>query len=756
LSVEAQDNSLKKVLVLHSYHHGLSWVESIGKGIESALKKTNLNIEIYSEYMDTKRIYDPIYIGLLHETYKHKFKSSQFGLIICSDNNALNFLLRYRDKIFSKTPVVFCGINSFNDSMLEHSALFTGTVEDINIRDTIDTALKLHPETKNIYVYGVDTTTYFANKERLEAIIPDYKGSIEFTFVEYLNIKQVQNSIKKLTPNSMILILSSISDEQGHVLPFKQEAEMMSSVSSVPIYSCWDFFLGNGIVGGKLISGFAQGETAGKIALRILNGESIKNIPVLKKSPNRFMFDDRQMKCFCINESQLPEGSIIINKPLSFYTQHKRLIWGTGTIIAGLLFIVLTLVINTLKRKHIEEALRESEERFRAIIETARDSIFIKNRDLKYTLVNPGMERLFGMQASQLLGKTDEELFGDEAGDHIRKVDSRVLAGEIVEEEHVKPLNGILTTFHVIKVPIRDSSGNITGLCGIARNISEIKRLESQLQHAQKMESIGTLAGGIAHDFNNLLMGLQGNASLALLDIDPNHPLHERLKNIEEYVQSGAELTRQLLGFAMGGKFEVRPVNINNIIRTGSKMFGRTKKEIKIYRKCQKHVWMMEADQGQIEQVLLNLYVNAWQAMPEGGELNIQTENVILQESFVKPYNVKPGKYVKISVADTGIGIDATIQKRIFDPFFTTREMGRGTGLGLASAYGIITNHEGIINVHSKTGAGTTFDIYLPASEKEFMENKKTPKQMLKGSETILIVDDEQMIVDVAAIISIW
>jgi nitrogen-specific signal transduction histidine kinase/CheY-like chemotaxis protein len=299
-------------------------------------------------------------------------------------------------------------------------------------------------------------------------------------------------------------------------------------------------------------------------------------------------------------------------------------------------------------------------------------------------------------------------------------------------------------------VPIRDSSGNITGLCGIARNISEIKRLESQLQHAQKMESIGTLAGGIAHDFNNLLMGLQGNASLALLDIDPNHPLHERLKNIEEYVQSGAELTRQLLGFAMGGKFEVRPVNINNIIRTGSKMFGRTKKEIKIYRKCQKHVWMMEADHGQIEQVLLNLYVNAWQAMPEGGELNIQTENVILQESFVKPYNVKPGKYVKISVADTGIGIDATIQKRIFDPFFTTREMGRGTGLGLASAYGIITNHEGIINVHSKTGAGTTFDIYLPASEKEFMENKKTPKQMLKGSETILIVDDEQMIVDVA------
>ena len=278
----------------------------------------------------------------------------------------------------------------------------------------------------------------------------------------------------------------------------------------------------------------------------------------------------------------------------------------------------------------------------------------------------------------------------------------------------------------------------------------ERARLETQLQQAQKMEAIGTLAGGIAHDFNNLLMAIQGRTSIMLMNKDSSHPDFGHLRGIEDHVENAADLTMQLLGFARGGKYEVRPTDINEVIKKQNRMFGRTKKEITIRGKYEKDLWSVEVDRGQIEQVLLNLYVNAWQAMPGGGDLYLETENVTLDENYVKPFSIEPGRYVKISVTDTGVGMDKATQERIFEPFFTTKEMGRGTGLGLASVYGIIKNHGGFINVYSEKGEGATFNIYLPASEREVIEEKKPAGDTLRGTETVLFVDDEDMIIEVA------
>jgi two-component system cell cycle sensor histidine kinase/response regulator CckA len=234
------------------------------------------------------------------------------------------------------------------------------------------------------------------------------------------------------------------------------------------------------------------------------------------------------------------------------------------------------------------------------------------------------------------------------------------------------------------------------------------------------MEAIGTLAGGIAHDFNNLLMAIQGRTSIMLMDKDSSHPDFGHLKGIEGYIGSAADLTKQLLGFARGGKYEVKPTDLNELIKKETRMFGRTKKEITIHEKYEDNLWPVEVDRGQIQQVLLNLYVNAWQAMPSGGELYIRTQNVTLDENYLKPHQFEPGRYVQISITDTGIGMDKATRERIFDPFFTTKEIGRGTGLGLASAYGILKNHGGFINVYSEKGHGSTFNIYLPASEKGY------------------------------------
>ena len=290
----------------------------------------------------------------------------------------------------------------------------------------------------------------------------------------------------------------------------------------------------------------------------------------------------------------------------------------------------------------------------------------------------------------------------------------------------------------------------------IVRNITERitaeknrDHLENQLRQAQKMEAVGTLAGGIAHDFNNLLMGIQGRISLMLMDSQATHPHHEHLLGIEEYVKSANGLTRQLLGFARGGKYEVKPADLNEIIKKSLDMFGRTHKEVMINTYFDTACRTVEVDHGQIEQVLLNLYLNASQAMPGGGNLSVSTENVVLDEDYVLPYEVRPGKFVKINVTDTGTGMDKKTMERIFDPFFTTKSIGKGTGLGLPSAYGIIKNHDGIINVYSEKGKGATFTIFLPASEKTVSRETAFSENFAKGSETILLVDDEEMIIEI-------
>jgi len=298
--------------------------------------------------------------------------------------------------------------------------------------------------------------------------------------------------------------------------------------------------------------------------------------------------------------------------------------------------------------------------------------------------------------------------------------------------------------------------GEAIGLRGFIIDITERKKMETELKESrarliqtQKMEAIGTLAGGIAHDFNNLLMGIQGRVSLISVDLKPSHAHSEHIKAIEDYIQSATGLTKQLLGFARGGKYEIRPIDINALVLNSSKMFGRTKKEIKIQTKLHDPPPVVEADRSQIEQVLLNLSVNAWHAMPDGGEIYLETKIVNLDDAYCKPYHATPGRYVKISVTDTGIGIERAIRQRIFDPFFTTKDKSRGTGLGLALAYGIIENHAGIITVYSEVGRGTTFNIYLPVSEEDPDKEVVGLERLVKGSEPILLVDDEEMIIDV-------
>jgi len=277
----------------------------------------------------------------------------------------------------------------------------------------------------------------------------------------------------------------------------------------------------------------------------------------------------------------------------------------------------------------------------------------------------------------------------------------------------------------------------------------EKEKLAVQLLQAHKMEAIGTLAGGIAHNFNNLLMGIMGNASLLLMDIDSEHPYYKNLRDIEKQVKNGSKLTAQLVGFARKGQYEVKPISLNQMVKETSNTFGLTRKEIVIHQELDDKLCGIKADQGQIEQTLLNLYVNAVDAMTEGGNLFLKTQNVTHKDMTGRPYDPKPGDYTLLTIRDDGAGMDKETMERIFEPFFTTKGLTEGTGLGLASAYGIIKGHSGYIDVDSAKGHGTTFSIYLPQLEEVVKNKKELPGEIAKGKESVLLIDDEEMVLDI-------
>ena len=400
----------------------------------------------------------------------------------------------------------------------------------------------------------------------------------------------------------------------------------------------------------------------------------------------------------------------------------------------------------------ISKKLTMSEMRCQHLVNSSPDIIYTLSSDGIFTYINHAWEKILGHKSDEVTDKKFADFIQDGGIDRSRELFKRVKeGGETIRDMSCTLVHkdGASRLFSMSCAPDFDSEGNIVGIVGVLKDVTEQRRLQAQLTQAQKMEAIGTLAGGVAHDFNNLLMGIQGRTSLMFLNIDSDHPYYEHLKGIESIVESGAGLTRQLLGFARGGKYEVRATDVNELVHKTIQMFGRTKKEIKIVTDYEEDVWTLEVDRGQIEQVLLNLYVNASHAMPEVGELYIRTRNMEFAADDARPLNVKPGKYVKISVRDTGVGMDKETQRRIFEPFFTTKEMGRGTGLGLASAYGIVKNHGGIIDVASEKGQGTTLTVFIPASGKGIPPRQQSPTTFMQGTESVLLVDDEEMIIEV-------
>jgi len=416
------------------------------------------------------------------------------------------------------------------------------------------------------------------------------------------------------------------------------------------------------------------------------------------------------------------------------------------------------------ERKRDEEALRKSEERYRTILENIEDGYFEVDLHGNFTFFNDSLCRMLGYSRDEMIGMGNQQYTDQENRKKLFQAFNEVYrTGEPTKgfDWEVITKNGTKLFGEVSVSLIKDSKGQPIGFRGIARDITERKRaekemaeLQEQLRQSQKIEAIGRLAGGIAHDFNNLLTVIKGYSQLSLLDLNESDPLWGNIQEIQKATQRAADLTRQLLAFSRRQILDLKVLDLNTLLKDLDKMLRRIiGEDIELVTLSAADLGRVKVDPGQIEQVVLNLAVNARDAMPSGGKLTIETANLELDEKYAETHmGVTPGHYVRLSVSDTGAGMSQQVKEKIFEPFFTTKEKSKGTGLGLSMVYGIVKQSSGNIWVYSEPGHGTTIKIYLPRVEEDLdtLHGRDKTDFLPRGRETVLLVEDEPSVRDLA------
>lgn len=520
-----------KVLVLNSYHRGYDWSDRIMDAVQAEFDKTDLHVDLYFEYMDSRRHDYTKVLSYSKELCSAKYQDFQFDVIICSDFGAFHLFLDNRDLLFPGAPMVFCGMENFNDSMLQGHKSVTGVVEDYDYKSTIGTALKFHPSVRQIILISEDTSAV-ARPQKEEfasyaALLNRQVEIVHFSLAE-LTMAEFLEKIAGLGDESVVLLLSAMQDSTGEVFTREQSAEMIMRHCTVPIYITGFDWFGLGPVGGKVTNGAYQGQAAALMAIRILNGEDPNNIPVLTESPNAYMFDYTQLKRFRISASDLPEGSIVIHQPQSYYYQHKKQVWAVSSLVAGLTLIILLLSMNVLRRKRAEKMLTESEQRLRAIFDNATDGILLADPETKkFSTGNKMICHMLGYDLDELKNLSIKDIHPEEHSAYVIEQFEKQAKGEITlaKDIPVKRRDG-----SVFYADVNSASVELSGktyLMGLFRDITERKRAEEALQKA--------------HDELELRVQ-QRTAELENANIDLRNEVGERKKAREKLIVYQSQL----------------------------------------------------------------------------------------------------------------------------------------------------------------------------------------------------------------------
>ncbi|MEZ4388069.1 MAG: ATP-binding protein [Candidatus Krumholzibacteriia bacterium] len=663
------------ILIIHSYHQGYGWTDDVNAGMVSALVQGGAVQEIHTEYMDTKRFPPEDSAATLVWLYAKRYHDHPVDVILCSDDNAFNFLLNHAEDILPGVPVVFCGTNYLQPERLDGHPNWVGVSETVDLAANLALIPTVWPRTRTVHVLVDDTTTGRRVRAQFDEVLSHGASDLDLVFHTGETADELDAVAAGWGPDEVVLLTVYFRDRFGRSYDANAVLSRLAPRLKTPVFGTWDFNLGHGIIGGKLTSGRFQGESAGRLARRILDGEDPATLPRIQTSPNRLMFDHTQLQRLGIGDRVLPADSIIVNAPPSFFALYRNALFGGAAAIAALACIVIVLVLN-LRHRRREEAL------LRTTSDALEQRVIARTREL--------------MAANDQLA---------------------------VEVEAQARLAAELQNANAV----------------LASTNAELTRSRQRLVTSEKLASVGTLAGGVAHEINNPLGFVRSNhnalaADLAVLKdalerhralaaaeparraalaadlerFEAEHELTDILDDLDDVMDETRQGLERVQGiveslqiFSQIDDATVVDVDLNACLERALTVISTEVKE-----RCEvstdfAELPVIRGNQGSLVRAFANLVVNATQAIEAGGRIQLSTR--------------RDGDQIEVTIGDTGRGIASEHLDRIFDPFFTTRGVGKGTGMGLAVVHGVLEKHDAAIDVESEVGRGTTFRLRFRA-----------------------------------------
>ncbi|BBO84818.1 hypothetical protein DSCO28_53840 [Desulfosarcina ovata subsp. sediminis] len=736
------------ILHLNAYHANYPWSEDVTTGIREQLRKDAPAADLSIEYMDTKHHPPESLFPILAELYTRKYTRKRPSVIIASDNNALDFLIAYRQRLFADIPAVFCGINNFSGDLIKGQKNITGVVEAASFRKTIQLALKLHPGTTAIYsVAGSAATTRMLVRE-LTPVAAEFSGRVDYIQIHDRSMAQFASELEKIPSTGIIIWLGLNRDATGTSLSTSEAFDFVHAHIDRPIYTMWSHDLPY-CTGGVVISGQEQGRQAAAMAARILSGTSADSLPIIRESPNVPMFNYDEMQRHHIATEALPLDAVIINRPPpSFYVQYRYFIWTALGLIIALSFLVVALTVLYMLRQNALAALGKARNDIANIINSMPSILISVDSACTVTQWNNEAVRVTGVDAADALGRPLSRVF-PRLTDEVERVREAMRTRQVcADPRRTRKEKGETRYEDVTIYPLLTNGAE--GAVIRLDDVTERVRIEEMMVQSEKMLSVGGLAAGMAHEINNPLAGIMQTADVMSTRLtSPALPANRQaaeaagttieaigrfmesrsiprmLKDIHTSGRRAAEIVANMLSFARksNGAFTLHDLAalMDQTIDLAGTDYDLKKKfdfrRIRIVRDYATDLPQVPCESGKIQQVLLNVLRNGAEAMQiKWGEVADPGR----QEGprfTIRLTHERKSEMVRIDIADNGPGMNEAQRNRVFEPFFTTKPANQGTGLGLSVSYFIVTeNHGGRMSVESDPGTGTTFHIHLPVN----------------------------------------
>ncbi|WP_372806105.1 ABC transporter substrate binding protein [Pontiella sp.] len=752
------------VLLINSYHQGFEWTDSVTAGVVDFFKQTG-RARLSIEYMDSKNYELSTIAAAFSNQCAIKYGQAPPDLVLCSDNNALAFLLEHRDALFPDIPIVFCGINDFTPEMLAGASNITGVVETPSYRETVELALQIQPKARRVYAVACSAMMSGIHIQRFMESCRPLEDRVEIIPLHDLTLEEFRRELRQVAKSDIIVNLALHRTRDQKILSSGEAYAFIREQTEAPVYNLWSAYLHDHsryIMGGVMVDGEAQGRLSAQMAAQILAGTNASDLPVVTESPNVAILNYRELERLGAAHHPHPANAVIVNCPFSFYETYCGLVWTTVAVIAGMLTLIAFLFLNIRKRRRVESelrtqrrTLREREENLRVTLGSIAEAVIATDMDGNVRHLNPIAEKLTGWPNAEARNQPITQILNLLDAETRAPMESPVKQVASAPDSIVYAKNAVFVArdgreYRIAGsgAPIRDGQGNMIGVVLVFRDVTDELALQEKLRNNQKMDAIGQLAGGIAHDFNNMLGGIISATEMAQIELDQQKDPSDLLKMVLDSAGRAAALISKLLAFARRHPLATTPTEIRRPIQDALALFAATAdKRVRVHADLPEEDLYVMGDLSQLQNAFLNLFINASHAMPAGGDLDLSWKTVELDRAQCEAsaFAIQPGPFIEIEIADTGIGIPESVLPRIFEPFFTTKEIGKGTGMGLSVVLGTVQQHNGAIAVDSEPEAGTRFRILLPLTDRRPQEPDAEGHAPFCGTGTILIADDEEV-----------